>query len=93
MKYVRSVIEKELNRKVEDVFLRIDEKPLGAASIGQAHRAILNNATKDEVCIKLQYPEMEKMFRADLSAIRRFVTWLEPGIGEAMAEMESQFLE
>ena len=34
-----------------------------------------------EVCVKLQYPEMEKVFGADIKSIQRFVSFLEPAIG------------
>ena len=47
---------------VDDVFLEIDEKPLGSASIGQVHRAVLRE-NEMEVVIKIQYPNVEDTFR------------------------------
>ena len=87
MNYVRNVIESELGQPLEDVFSEFHPESLGAASIGQAHYAKLkpspeNGINKEmEVCVKIQYPEMEKVFGADLKSIRRFVSFLEPAIG------------
>jgi len=41
--------------------------PLGAASIGQVHRARLHDGTT--VVVKVQYPECEKHFRMDFATI------------------------
>lgn len=87
MDYVRNVIENELGEKLEDIFIEFGEESLGAASIGQAHYAKLKPSPKHgineemEVCVKLQYPEMEKVFSVDLKSIRQFVSFLEPAIG------------
>eukprot|EP01084_Bolivina_argentea_P153986 268458_1 len=91
MEYVKNVIESELCEPLENIFIKFDAKALGAASIGQAHYAILNNGM--EVCVKIQYPEMEKVFSIDLKSIRTFVSFLEPAIAEALEEMETQFLK
>ena len=36
----RAVIEQETGKKIEDIFLEFRDKPLGSASIGQAHDAV-----------------------------------------------------
>jgi aarF domain-containing kinase len=38
---IRETIENETGRKLEDIFHKIDPVPLGSASIGQVHRAVL----------------------------------------------------
>ena len=38
---VRSIIEEELKVPMEEIFDHFDPEPLGAASIGQVHRAVL----------------------------------------------------
>ena len=88
MDYVREVIESELGQPLEILFSEFDPKSLGAASIGQAHYAKLKPSPEHgineeiEVCVKLQYPEMEKVFGVDLKSIRTFVSFLEPAIGK-----------
>src|ERR687898_373288 len=48
---VQEVIEAELGLTLEQAFLRFDEQPIAAASIGQVHRAMLPNG--DEVAVKV----------------------------------------
>ncbi|KAL7466563.1 hypothetical protein ACHAXS_006867 [Conticribra weissflogii] len=58
-------------RTLEDVFLEFEQRPLGAASIAQAHRAVLKPNSPDgrpeRVIVKVQYPEVARLFRADLA--------------------------
>ena len=55
-------------------FALIEEEPIAAASLGQAHRAWLLPSSKDQqlgepVVVKVQRPNIEKMVRVDLSAL------------------------
>ncbi len=55
-------------------FALIEEEPIAAASLGQAHRAWLLPESEDEelgkaVVVKVQRPEIEDMVRVDLSAL------------------------
>ena len=58
------VIRQELGGDPEQVFLEWNPTPLGAASIGQVHRAV----TKDGrvVAVKVQYPGVDKAIKSDL---------------------------
>ena len=58
------VIRDELGADPEKVFLEWNPVPLGAASIGQVHRAV----TKDGriVAVKVQYPGVDKAIKSDL---------------------------
>merc|ERR1740117_2679806 len=59
---VRKTIEEETPGKtLEDTFSEFDPKPLGSASIGQVHRAVLRS-TGQEVAVKVQYPEAQVLF-------------------------------
>ena len=49
--FVKAVVEKELNRKIEEAFAFFDSNPLAAASIGQVHEAIL--LTGEKVVVKV----------------------------------------
>jgi ubiquinone biosynthesis protein len=67
----RSIIERETGKKIGELFLYFDEKPLGSASIGQVHRARL--LTGEDVVVKVQRPEARRMVMSDLSLLREFV--------------------
>lgn len=59
-------------------FTRIEEKPLAAASLGQAHRAWLRVEEGDEappVIIKIRRPGIEATVATDLAALRIVARW------------------
>jgi predicted unusual protein kinase regulating ubiquinone biosynthesis (AarF/ABC1/UbiB family) len=58
------VVRSELGDEPERIFLEWNPIPLGAASIGQVHRAV----TKDGriVAVKVQYPGVDKAIKSDL---------------------------
>ncbi len=64
---VRDVIEGELGLTLEQAFLRFDEQPIAAASIGQVHRAQLPNG--DEVVVKVQRPNAPRQIESDLALL------------------------
>jgi predicted unusual protein kinase regulating ubiquinone biosynthesis (AarF/ABC1/UbiB family) len=61
---VLAVLERELERPVDDAFAWIGERPMAAASIGQVHAAHLPDGR--EVVVKVQYPGVGDAIRADL---------------------------
>jgi ubiquinone biosynthesis protein len=64
---VREVVEAELGLTLEQAFLRFDEQPIAAASIGQVHRATLPNG--DEVAVKIQRPNAPRQIESDLALL------------------------
>lgn len=64
---VREVVEEELGLTLEQAFLRFDELPIAAASIGQVHRARLPNG--DEVVVKVQRPNAPRQIESDLALL------------------------
>ncbi len=42
---VKSIVESEYGKSINDVFETFEEKPIGAASIGQVHRATLKDGS------------------------------------------------
>jgi ubiquinone biosynthesis protein len=64
---IRHVIEAELGLTLEQAFLRFDEQPIAAASIGQVHRAMLPNG--DEVAVKVQRPNAPRQIESDLALL------------------------
>ena len=66
---VNEVVERELGRPPQQIFLEWDEQPLAAASIGQVHRAIWldpSSGRERAVAVKVQYPGVAEAIRADL---------------------------
>jgi ubiquinone biosynthesis protein len=51
------------------LFEQFDPVPIASASIGQVHRAVLPGG--HQVAVKVQYPDIERIVRADLVTLRR----------------------
>lgn len=77
---VRSAVEKELGKKIEDLFLSFDKEPLAAASIGQVHRARLNN--NEDVVVKVMRPGVEEIIETDLFILMSMARFAEKHIKE-----------
>jgi ubiquinone biosynthesis protein len=71
---IRTVVEEELGRSLEDVFASFDTVPLAAASIAQVHAATLS--TGEPVVVKVQRPTVASAVRADLAAM----SWIAPAL-------------
>lgn len=61
------VIHEDFHAKPEDLFLHVDDTPVGCASLAQVHRGVLR--TGEEVAIKVQYPTVAKDTEVDLRNI------------------------
>jgi predicted unusual protein kinase regulating ubiquinone biosynthesis (AarF/ABC1/UbiB family) len=62
---VRGVFMEDFGQPPANMFRSFDVKPFAAASIGQVHRAELNNGTL--VAVKVQYPGVREAISADLA--------------------------
>jgi ubiquinone biosynthesis protein len=69
---VRAVVEAELGRPLEAVFARFDENCLASASIAQVYAARLHSG--EEVVVKVQRSQVERLVRKDLRAM----AWIAP---------------
>ncbi|ENU81607.1 hypothetical protein F975_00216 [Acinetobacter sp. ANC 3789] len=65
---IRAQVESELGQPLEKLFTHFNETPFAAASIGQVHRATLNNG--QDVVVKVQYPGVDHACESDLKQIR-----------------------
>ena len=75
---VKDVIEGALDRPMDVVFRQFDPEPVGAASIGQVHRGILDSG--EEVAIKIQYPGVMDALESDLDTLKGMLVWGRPFI-------------
>ena len=66
---VRAVIEQEAGKPIEEIFSEFRDNPLGSASIGQAHYAVLKDGTK--VVVKVQRPLIAEMMRNDYVLLKK----------------------
>ncbi len=77
---ILETIEHELNRPLSQLFSKFDPAPLASASIGQVHRARLHNG--DEVAVKIQRPDIEKIIEVDLEIMLHLATLAERHVEE-----------
>jgi len=89
--WVRAVLEHELGTPLEQRFARFDPEPLGAASIGQVHRASLPGGP--DVAVKVQYPWLADSLAADLALLRLGLRVARPARGAARARRDRLFQE
>lgn len=73
LRELQPFIEKSLGRALGQVFARFDESG-SAASLGQVHRAALQDGT--EVAVKVRYPDIVRAVRSELR-----LAGLLPGLG------------
>ncbi len=71
---VRSSIEAELGRSLEDAFVTFQEAPLAAASIAIVHVATLPDGTP--VAVKVLRPGIERTVATDLAMLERLARFL-----------------
>ncbi len=74
----KKVIEKELQKNLDEVFISFDPEPIAAASIGQVHRARLREG--DDVAVKVMRPGIEKLVETDLFILMNLAKYAEKHI-------------
>jgi hypothetical protein len=73
---VKQIIEESVGVPIEELFCEFDAVPVGAASIAQAHRAVLVDGSP--VIVKVQYPEVALHYKYDFDNLEFVVRWLFP---------------
>ena len=78
---IRTLAEAELGAPLDELFASVEETPIAAASLGQAHRAKLlpgdaADTGLDRVVLKVQRPGIKAIVDTDLAALRKVGGWL-----------------
>jgi ubiquinone biosynthesis protein len=63
----QAIVERELQRPVEDLFMHFDPEPLASASIAQVHAATLPDGR--EVVVKVVRPGIRRQLRRDIDLL------------------------
>ncbi len=96
---IKVELERGLDRKLDEAFVRFEQEPIAAASIGQVHRAtILHEGQETDVAVKVQFPGIDKALGSDLKnleVIRPVLSMMAPGAdtGAGMDEVVSRLSE
>ena len=64
---IRKIVEEELKSPINNMFIEFEETPIASASIGQVHRAILNDGS--EVVVKVKKPGVDTIVETDLDVL------------------------
>ena len=65
---IKAQLDREFSGRVDEIFQSIEEKPIAAASMAQAHRAILADGQK--VVLKILRPGIEEILSADMEILQ-----------------------
>ena len=79
-----------------ELFESFDRTPIASASIGQVHAARLRGGQR--VAVKVQYPDIEQIVRADLATLRRIFHLVQrfiryPGLDAIYSEIRALILQ
>ena len=69
-----AILNKEYAGDVDKIFLSIEEKPIGSASIAQTHKAVLRN--NENVVIKIQRPNVQDLMAEDITVLKSAIKLL-----------------
>lgn len=69
-----AIVEEELGTRLNKLFQRFEEEPLGSASLGQAHAALLRDGR--EVVVKVQRPDIREKLADDIEFFREMARFL-----------------
>ncbi len=91
---VRTVVEAELGRPLDELFETFEKEPLATASIAQVHRASLAvDGVSTRVVVKVQRPGIREKMRADLSLLYWLARFFEGTIEEVSAYSPTTVVE
>jgi predicted unusual protein kinase regulating ubiquinone biosynthesis (AarF/ABC1/UbiB family) len=70
-----AIIERELGKKISEVYKEFELEPVAAASLGQVYRARL--FTGEEVAVKVQRPNLEGTIKGDIIILKKVASFAE----------------
>ncbi|XP_055016353.1 aarF domain-containing protein kinase 1 isoform X2 [Boleophthalmus pectinirostris] len=79
MQEIRQVIREDLGKELSEIFVSFDERPQGAASLAQVHKAVLHDGRT--VAVKVQHPKVQTQSSKDILVMEvlvKAVHWLFP---------------
>lgn len=62
---IEEMVLKDTGRQISEYFSEFEEKPIGAASLAQVHRAVVRE-TGERVAVKVQHPSLDEWAPLDL---------------------------
>jgi ubiquinone biosynthesis protein len=74
----KKLVEDELSKPLNMIFLEFTEKPMASASIAQVHKAVLLSGEK--VAVKVQRPKIEHIIEVDLEIMLHLAALMEKHI-------------
>lgn len=87
----KEIVETELGDSIDNIFSSFEETPLASASIGQVHKAVLNDGTV--VAVKVQRPGIKKTIEIDLEIMLHLATLMEKNIEEISFQRPTKVVE
>ncbi|MGL5712689.1 MAG: ABC1 kinase family protein [Paraclostridium sp.] len=81
------IIEEELGKPLQEIFLEFNKIPLAAASLGQVYEAKLKN--NESVIVKVQRPNVEKLVKSDLEIMKSIANAISDFNKDLNIEVES----
>ncbi|MCA9524203.1 MAG: AarF/ABC1/UbiB kinase family protein, partial [Myxococcales bacterium] len=69
--HIRLRFAEEFGKTPDELFAAFDRRAIASASMSQVHRATLPSG--EEVAVKVQYPDVERLVRSDLKTFRRIL--------------------
>ncbi len=70
-----AIIEKELGKKINEVYAEFELEPVAAASLGQVYRARLHSG--EEVAVKVQRPNLDATIKGDIVILKKVANFAE----------------
>lgn len=70
-----AIIERELGKKISEVYKEFELQPVAAASLGQVYRARLYSG--EEVAVKVQRPNLEGTIKGDIIILKKVAKFAE----------------